>query len=131
MINPWEFEMELPIAPLSANQMYTKARRRTHKYNSYAKRWREALEDHKFPEDIDQKDVKLKITIRVGVSSPLADLDNVFKPLIDSIAEALEFNDKRIWEIDAKKFKTSKGNEFTSFKLEQIFITGERPRDNQ
>ena len=52
------------------------------------------------------------------MSNKAADLDNIFKPLIDTI-QALyeEFNDNKIYEIKARKALVSKGEEFITVRI--------------
>ena len=122
-INPWSLTQRLEEKPLSANAMFTIKRHRTHKYNSYAKRWAEVLVDAKLPDDIeDHSEMYFKLDMKVGLSSSLADLDNCIKPLLDIIQGNLEgFNDKRVLEIHATRYKARKGEEYIEFTLTQIF----------
>ena len=122
-LHPWSLEAKLEEKPLSANKMFTIKRRRTHTYNSYAKRWREVLEGNKLPEDIEDTSMMVfKLDVEVGLSSANADLDNCLKPLIDCIQENVEgFNDKKIIHLTAVRHKASRGNEWVSFKLTQTF----------
>ena len=51
--------------------------------------------------------------IEVGLSSKLADLDNVLKPVFDTYQSIYEeFNDKTVYEITAIKRLVSKGDEY-------------------
>ena len=54
----------------------------------------------------------IQLDIQVGFSSPLADIDNVLKPLIDVLQKRYDFNDKEIQKITIEKFVTKKGDEF-------------------
>ena len=121
-LHPWSLTVRLEEKPLSANKMFTIKRHRTHAYNSYAKRWAEALEDHSLPEDIeDHSNMWFSVTITVGLSSSLADLDNCLKPTIDCLQAGLNFNDKRIIELHAYRNAVSKGDEYVEVTLTQTF----------
>ena len=121
-LNPWSLTVRLNEKPLSANQMFTIKRHRTHKYNSYAKRWAEVLVDHNLPEDIeDHTTMWFSVTITVGLSSPLADLDNCLKPAIDCLQAGLGFNDKKILQLHAYRNGVSKGEEYIEVTLTQTF----------
>lgn len=63
---------------------------------------------------------KLLFTACFGTSSRVADLDNMLKATIDTIAEKWDFNDKMIYEILVKKIDVEKGKEFISFKIDEI-----------
>ena len=103
--------------------MFTIKRKRTHKYNSYVKRWKEALEGVSLPDDIeDHKKMSFKLELKVGLSSSLADLDNTIKPLLDCITDNLEgFGDRQVIEIHATRYKASRGFEWVEFTLTQTF----------
>lgn len=57
---------------------------------------------------------KFKLVVKVGFSSKAADLDNVFKPLLDSITRCIDdtFDDKMVYKISAKKEIVKKGHEY-------------------
>ena len=59
--------------------------------------------------------------ILVGMSSKNADLDNIFKPLIDTI-QALyeEFNDNKVYTIKARKEIVPKGEEFITVRIDRF-----------
>ena len=121
-LHPWSLEVKLEEKPLSANKMFTIKRHRTHAYNKYAKRWREALEGLTLPEDIeDHSKMAFIAEIEVGLSTKNADLDNCIKPLIDCWQENLGFNDKNIIHIIATRYVASRGKEWVSMKLQQTF----------
>jgi Holliday junction resolvase RusA-like endonuclease len=64
------------------------------------------------------KDEAVKFTLVVGYSNSLSDLDNCFKPLLDSMQIALGFNDRQVFAIEALKDKTKKGEEYIMIRLE-------------
>ena len=51
--------------------------------------------------------------ISVGLSSKAADLDNVIKPLLDTFQSIYsEFNDNKVFHIEARKEIVEKGKEY-------------------
>ena len=121
-LHPWSLTVRLDEKPLSANKMFNIKRHRTHAYNSFAKRWAEVLVNHTLPEDIeDHSTMWFSVDIKVGLSSPLADLDNCLKPTIDCLQEGLGFNDKKILELHAYRNAVSKGSEYVEVTLTQTF----------
>lgn len=110
-------EVKLNIKPMSANQMhYAKFKKDTVKYKQFKEDIRHLLGDDYV---IDPK-WKLKLTLIVGYSSKLSDLDNSFKPLLDSMQLAMGFDDRQIFSIEALKEHTKKGEEFLLIRLEKI-----------
>ena len=98
------------VKPVSANKMYYRAKQLTKEYREF----REAVYDcfpnpPKFP--FDDKE-PLAIIIKCGLSSRLADLDNICKPAIDTMQLLLGFNDKRIFHMDVAKEIVKKGEEY-------------------
>lgn len=65
-------------------------------------------------------DAKLKLSLVVGYSNSLSDLDNAFKPLLDSMQLAMGFDDRQIFEIESLKDKVPKGEEYILVRLETI-----------
>lgn len=107
----------LDIKPLSANEMhYANKRVDTAKYKKY-KRDINDLIGGKYR--ISPK-VRLKLTMVAGFSNKASDLDNIFKPAIDSMQLAMGFNDKQIYEIKAYKGSAKRGDEYLYIKLETI-----------
>ena len=102
---------------LSANQMhYAKFKRDTAQYKRYRKAIRGYLGgDYR----IDPKD-KLKLSLVVGFSSKLSDLDNAFKPLLDSMQSCMGFDDRQVFEIEALKDHVKKGDEYLLIRMERI-----------
>ena len=114
----------IPIKPLSANKMFYRSKVKTKEYREYQERIKSCLEDEghiwKFASDT------LKFTVKVGLSSKLADLDNCIKPILDTFQHIYpEFNDKVVAEISMKKNIVNKGNEYLSIKIEHIEIEEE------
>ena len=111
-------EVRLNQKPFSANKMhYAKFKKDTKEYREFKSDIFELLGGHKY----DFKDTdRFKLSLVVGYSNSLSDLDNSFKPLLDSMQIAMGFDDKQIFEIEALKDKVTKGNEYIMVRLETI-----------
>lgn len=114
-------EVKLWEKPFSANKMhYAKFKRDTKAYRDYKDMIMDRIGgDYKIP-----KDRMLKLSLVTGYSSKLSDLDNAFKPLLDSMQRAMGFDDRQIFEIHALKQHTKKGEEFLMIRLEYLPKTG-------
>lgn len=95
--------------------MYGGRKVKSYKYRNYEKQLLPLL-----PDDYEIPKGKMKLTLVIGYSSKLADLDNAFKPFIDCLQLKYEFNDKHIYYIDARKKDVKRGKEFIEFELEGI-----------
>ena len=65
-------------------------------------------------------DDKYKLSLVVGYSSKLSDLDNAFKPLLDAMQIAMGFDDRQVFQIESLKDHTKKGEEYIMVRLEKI-----------
>lgn len=111
-------EVRLNQKPFSANKMhYAKFKKDTKEYREFKEEIMELLGNHDY--GFKETD-KLKLSLVVGYSNSLSDLDNAFKPLLDSMQLAMGFDDKQIFEIEALKDKTKKGEEYIMVRLETI-----------
>ena len=109
-------EVRLNQKPFSANKMhYMSGKRDTKEYREFKGDIKSLLGDLKLTLD---KDEAVKFTLVVGYSNSLSDLDNCFKPLLDSMQIALGFNDRQVFAIEALKDKTKKGEEYIMIRLE-------------
>lgn len=110
-------EVRLPQKALSANKMhYANHKRDTKEYRQYKQDILKAIGGDY---EIDKAD-RLKLSLVVGYSSKLSDLDNAFKPLLDSMQKCMGFDDRQIFEIEALKDHTKKGEEYLLIRLEHI-----------
>lgn len=111
-------DVYLPIKPFSANKMhYATHKRDTKEYRSFKYEVKMALVHSGFtvkPTD------KYKLSLIVGYSSKLSDLDNAFKPTLDAMQLALGFDDRQVFEIAALKNHVKKGDEYMLIRLETI-----------
>ena len=76
-------EVYLPIKPFSANRMWYATRKiDTKEYRGFKSVMSYNLREHRF--HVNDND-KYKLSLIVGYSSKLSDLDNAFKPTLDSM----------------------------------------------
>lgn len=105
------------LKPLSANKMhYAKMKRDTAVYKRYKKDIMKLIGGDY---GIKKTDL-LRLSLITGYSSKLSDLDNAFKPLLDSMQRSMGFDDRQIFEIEALKDHTKKGEEYMLIRLERI-----------
>lgn len=102
------------VKPLSANSCWQGQRFKTKDYMKYEKQVLVQLVPFKLPAP------PYKLSVTVGLSSKLNDLDNCLKPFIDILQKKYKFNDRDIYEIFARKTIVPKGSEFVEFNLETI-----------
>ena len=116
-------EATLKVKPLSANKMYYRGKRsKTKEYLDYQHEIRDELIGVGWP--FEDKPVSLKLN--VGLSNRAADLDNVLKPLLDTLQSIFEeFNDNKVYHIDATKLKVEKGEEHIVIKIERYINENE------
>lgn len=105
--------IKVELKALSSNDMYLGRKVKSYQYKTYERKMLSQLPDQEVPEG------ELQLTIEVGLSSKLADLDNILKPFIDCLQLKYGFNDKWIYGLVAKKEIVKKGEEFITFKLEE------------
>lgn len=96
---------------------YARGKTDTVEYREYKSEIYSLLGDMEY--DIKKTD-KFKLSLVAGYSSKLSDLDNCFKPLLDSMQIAVGFDDRQIFEIEALKDHTAKGEEYLMVRLETI-----------
>ena len=106
--------MRIKIKPLSVNQCFQGRRFKTSKYTKYERDVMLMLKPIKIPES------PLKIEIKYGFSSKLADIDNPCKPFLDILQKKYKFNDRDIYELIQKKEIVLKGEEFIEFKINKL-----------
>lgn len=109
-------EIRLNIKPLSVNECWQGKRFKTPLYKKYEQNMLLMLP--KFKIDIESK---LAIDLEFGFSSPLCDLDNPVKPLIDILQKKYGFNDKNIVKLNLTKVLVKKGLEYISIKIIDIY----------
>jgi Holliday junction resolvase RusA-like endonuclease len=111
-------EVRLNQKPFSANKMhYAKFKKDTKEYREFKSDIYQLLGTQTY--DFLDTD-KFKLSLITGFSSSLSDLDNAFKPLLDSMQLAMGFDDRQVFEIEALKDKVNKGDEYLMIRLETI-----------
>lgn len=106
--------MTIKIKPLSVNQCWQGRRYKTPTYKQYERDVLLLLDNNL---NID-KNADIILYIEVGLSSKLADIDNIAKPLIDILQKKYGFNDKNIMELHIRKQLVKKGDEFVKINFE-------------
>jgi Holliday junction resolvase RusA-like endonuclease len=109
---------KIDIKPLSVNNAWKGRRFRTDRYKEYIKDLTMLLPPKSIVYLIDDKK-KISLSIVVGFSSVLSDVDNPLKPFIDVLQNKYGFNDKMIYEIRVRKEIVEKGGEFIKFRIQE------------
>lgn len=104
--------IKINIKPISVNEAWQGRRYKTPKYNAFQK---EML--LKLPKVKIDLTGSLKINIKYGFSSPLSDIDNPCKMVLDCLCKRYGFDDRQIYELTQKKEIVKKGNEFIEFEI--------------
>ncbi|MCO7225759.1 RusA family crossover junction endodeoxyribonuclease [Pleionea sp. CnH1-48] len=110
MITEW---VTVQIKPLSANEMHLGKKTDTPKYRQFKAKFARLLPDIEVPKG------PLVLSIIVGVSHRNSDLDNTFKPFLDTLANRYGFNDRQVYRIIATKKIVKKGEETFNFNLSE------------
>ena len=105
--------MRIKIKPLSVNQCWQGKRFKTPKYKQYESDVLILLPKTKIPNG------KLSVSIKVGFSSHLSDIDNMAKPFIDILQKKYFFNDSMIYKLILEKEIVKKGEEYINFGINQ------------
>ena len=104
-------KQRISIKPLSVNACWQGKRFKTPTYKAYEKEALLKLKAARVP------DGKLHLILTIGLSSKLADIDNICKPFIDIMQKRFKFNDRFIYKLTVKKIDVAKGSEFIEFEL--------------
>jgi len=110
------YYLKIKIKPLSVNVAWKGRRFKTDEYKAYE----EALMYLLPPMSVPKK--RLKLSLLVGFSSKLSDLSNCLKLFEDILQKRYEFNDKDVFEIHMEKEIVKKGEEYISYKIEQLSL---------
>ena len=109
-------ELKLNVKPLSANKMFYRNKNKTVEYRQYQEEVRDEMMGVTWP----FSNERVTFIIKVGLSSKVADLDNVLKPLLDTWQTMYdEFNDKMVYRIEAEKELVDKGKEYLHVRVIQ------------
>jgi len=106
--------MIIKVKPLSVNQAWQGKRFKSLLYKSYEEEVLCLLKPLKV------SDKPLELSIKCGLSSRNADVDNILKPFIDILQKKYVFNDKNIFKITIEKEIVKKGSEFIDFNLTEL-----------
>lgn len=113
-------EKRLEVKPLSANAMFWKRGKLTKKtsaYEAYQQEISNELKGLDWPFGIEQ----VSIDVIAGLSARQADLDNCLKPLLDTLQGIYEeFNDNKVYKIEARKEIVPKGEEYLWFRVRRF-----------
>jgi Holliday junction resolvase RusA-like endonuclease len=107
--------MLLKIKALSVNQAWQGKRFKTPKYLKY-----ESLMMVLLPPDVKISSGDLEIIVDFGFSSPLSDIDNCLKPLLDCLQKKYGFNDRQITKLVVTKSKIKKGQEYINLIINKL-----------
>ena len=100
------------MKPLSANSMFWKRGKLTKKTKDYEAYQTEMLDELMGVEWPFENDF-VSFTVEAGLSARQADLDNILKPLLDTFQGIFsEFNDNKVYHIQANKKIVPKGEEY-------------------
>ena len=105
----------IKIKPLSVNTVWKGKRFKTPQYKQYA-----LAVSLMLPNDLIVPEGLLRVYYEFGLSSNGGDWDNPVKPFQDILQEKYGFNDSRIMEATVKKVIVKKGQEYISFRIDQL-----------
>ena len=104
--------MQIKAKALSVNKCWQGRRFKTQDYKAYEEEILYKLKPLELPE------APYTLFVEVGLSSKLADIDNVAKPFIDILQKKYGFNDKNIYQLVMTKSDVKKGEEYLDFSFE-------------
>ena len=102
--------------------MFYRNKNKTTEYRDYQEEFRTCVileENNDTP--VWPFDGNVTFNIEVGLSSKLADLDNVLKPIFDTYQSIYEeFNDKTVYKIRATKVLVPRGDEYVHVEVRSV-----------
>ena len=104
--------MKINIKPLSVNVAWKGRKFKTDAYKRFEKEVLLLL-----PKKYNIPLGSLKIRLKWGFSSSLADWDNPIKPFQDILQKKYSFNDSRVFDAHVTKEIVKKGDEYIYFKI--------------
>ena len=112
-----KLEKRLTVKPLSANAMFWKRgklTKKTSQYEAYQEEIREELKGLEWPFGTEL----VSFHVEAGLSARQADLDNIIKPLLDTLQGIYEdFNDNKVYYIELHKTIIPKGEEYLDLRV--------------
>jgi len=106
--------IKINIKPLSVNEAWQGQRYKTDKYRRYESAMLLLLPKIIIPE------APFKISIEMGFSNKLSDLDNPVKMILDILQKKYLINDRDIYQLNITKSIVKKGEEYFKFNLETL-----------
>ena len=107
-------QIRVDIKPMSVNDAWKGRRFKTDKYKAYQKHLLLILPKIVVPPG------KLKLILEFGMANELSDIDNPVKQFLDTLQLRYWFNDRDIWELEVKKIKVKKGEDYVKFEFISI-----------
>lgn len=108
-------QARLEIKPLGVNAAWQGKRFKTNEYQAFEKQVLLSLKATR------QKfEGMLRVEYFFGFSSPLADIDGPIKLIQDILCKKYGFDDRQIFELNARKCIVPKGKEFIEFSIENL-----------
>lgn len=96
------------------NRAWKGRRFKTDEYKDYEQTLMYVLPPLKF-----NPELKYSIDLVFGVSNSRSDIDNPVKPFLDCLTKKYGVDDSHIWEMNVKKVKVKKGDDFIEFNLKK------------
>jgi Holliday junction resolvase RusA-like endonuclease len=103
------------IKALSVNSCYQGKRFKNNNHKVYVENVLSQL-----PKEYKVNEAPYKLTLEFGLSSKLQDLDNCIKVFQDCLVKMYDFDDREIYELQAKKVIVKKGAEFIKFDIQSL-----------
>jgi hypothetical protein len=102
------------IKPLSVNEAWQGKRFKSDKYKKYEENLLLLLPKIEVPKP------PYFVYLEFGLSSILSDIDNPVKPFIDVLQKKYKINDKDIFNLNIKKVKVNKFNDYIKFHISTV-----------
>jgi Holliday junction resolvase RusA-like endonuclease len=107
--------VRIDIKPLSVNSAWQGKRFKTPKYKSFESAMMLLL-----PKSSIYFKGNLRVELKYGFSSPLSDIDNPCKMVLDCLVKKYGFDDRQIFELYQSKEIVKKGKEYIEFKITNL-----------
>jgi Holliday junction resolvase RusA-like endonuclease len=107
------------VKALTVNRAWRGRRFKTPEYKTYEK---EVM--FNLPPKITIPEGEICLSITVGFSNKMSDIDNAAKPFIDILQKRYKFNDRDVYKLIMNKRIVAKGDEYIDFDIK--ILTKER-----
>jgi len=112
--------LRIPVKPLSTNKMYTGKKRRSIYYKQFSREVLQYLNEHYDCRGLALTG-NLKLTMEVGVSSPLMDASNTIKAIEDVVVKWCgSWDDRQVYSLSVEKYLVAKGDEYINFSITKL-----------